>query len=160
MYILDYFEHRWIEFYGRICIILKCLSSNVNSIHSKKITLYKQLNAWWCPMSLCHFVPIKHLICNCVTFVWKKNKTMVLNKSEFFLMQHRYNHAASLAFACSCRYVAPGLNQSDGLPGHPSQFFFRPGATDRQLIRLLTSNSYCNLTGSFKLSWREFHQSR
>lgn len=36
MYILDYFEHRWIEFYGRICIILKCLSSNVNSIHAKK----------------------------------------------------------------------------------------------------------------------------
>lgn len=82
----------------------------------------------------------------------KKNKTMVLNKSEFFLMQHRSTHAASLAFACSCRYVAPGLNQSDGLPGHPSQFFFRPGATDRQLIRLLTSKSYCNLTGSFKLS--------
>lgn len=103
-------------------------------------------------MSPCHFVPIKHLICNCVTFVWKTNKTMVLNKSEFFLMQHRYTHAASLAFACSCRYVAPGLNQSDGLPGHPSQIFFRPGATDRQLIRLLTSNSYCNLTGSFKLS--------
>lgn len=48
---------------------------------------------------------------------------MVLNKSEFFLMQHRSTHAASLAFACSCRYVAPGLNQSDGLPGHPSNFF-------------------------------------
>lgn len=25
-------------------------------------------------MSLCHFVPIKHLICNCVTLVWKKIK--------------------------------------------------------------------------------------
>lgn len=77
-------------------------------------------------MSPCHFVPIKLNIwytCNCVTFVWKKNKTMVLNKSEFFLMQHRSTHAASLAFACSCRYVAPGLNQSDGLPGHPSNFF-------------------------------------
>lgn len=67
---------------------------------------------------------------------------MVLNKSEFFLMQHRYTHAASLAFACSCRYVAPGLNQSDGLPGHPSQFFFRPGATDRQLICLLAPSNF------------------